>query len=302
MTEEAFITALTRLAEVYREDQSPKEWAAKQYLGAYYSHFLGSRNSLTQPLHEIDWMVHSDALRRAVEGGANLILVGEDMGIEPASGLTFSHHGYGRQLEVVADAFAGAAWGLSSTGNVLRIRLGRGSLTLSRTTPDMGEWGHTNPAQLRWQREFLAAMDGPGKALPGPLSAAELRGWLTGRVRLLPGDPVVSTLSGPEGVRSGRDWSLRVPPFGNVVEAKLTVADGNSLRIDVGALGLNVINGAASEVDVTAAVREYLSWREREMGGVERDDDGWRLVPVRFRTRAGGAVDVTVNQARIVAE
>ncbi|MGD0091221.1 MAG: hypothetical protein ABSE73_14990, partial [Planctomycetota bacterium] len=330
LPESAFIARLSQLADVYRKDHSTENWLAKQWLGAHYCFFPGTRHDLFRDLAGVDWTQHAEALRKAVEAGANLVLVGEDLGLDPATGLRAwpnweRRRPAGSQIEAVATALAKAAWeALSGDGEVVRARLGQGSLVLCRTTPDGAgsSWG----CAAAWQKDLLSALAVAQPA--GPIrtpDAARLARWLSGREALLEGARVVIWQGGWEALENrtpiwkdawtqaldpakaapGPVFVLRLPPTGAVKEAvvELTVTGQASVQIDVGANGSVAAEcqpGAAAAVPWAAAIGKYLAWRESVCGGVERDLNGWRLVPIRFSST--GKAEVAVKKASATVE
>jgi len=273
----------------------------------------------------VDWTQHVEAIREAVDAGENLVLVGEDLGLDPATGLRAWPNRDGRQIEAVATAMAKAIWeALSGDGEVVRARLGKGSLVLCRTTPDgaSSSWG----CAAAWHKGLLAtlAVAKPAGPIRTP-DAARLARWLAGREALLEGARVVTWQGGWEALE-GRtpvwkgEWTqaldparampgpvfvLRLPPTGTIKEASvdLAVAGEAPVQIDVGADGsveAECKAGEAATVPWAEAIGKHLAWRESACGGVERDLNGWRLVPIRFSSP--GKVEVAVRKASITVE
>jgi len=325
MPEPAFIARLRQLADVYRKDHSNESWLAKQWLGAHYCFFPGTRHDLFRDLADVDWTQYAEAIRKAVEDGENLVLVGEDLGLDPATGLRAWPSRDGRQIEAVATAMAQAVWeALSGDGEVVRARLGKGSLVLSRTTPDgaSSSWG----CAAAWHKGLLAtlAVAKPAGPIRTP-DAARLARWLAGRETLLEGARVVTWQGGWEALE-GRtpvwkgEWTqaldparampgpvfvLRLPPTGSIKEAAvdLAVAGEAPVQVDVGADGsveAECKPAFAATVPWAEAIGKHLAWRESACGGVERDLNGWRLVPIRFSSP--GKVQVAVKKASVTVE
>lgn len=44
-------------------------------------------------------------------------------------------------------------------------------------------------------------------------------------------------------------------------------------------------------------INAYLAWSEKTCGGIERDLDGWRLVPIRFYSTAEAQISVRAMKA-----
>lgn len=75
------------------------------------------------------------------------------------------------------------------------------------------------------------------------------------------------------------------------------------VQIDVGADGsveAECRPGEAATVPWAEAIGKHLAWRESACGGVERDLNGWRLVPIRFSSP--GKVEVAVKKASVTVE
>jgi hypothetical protein len=319
------VDKLRKLAEVYRRDPAGDTWMVKQRLGAHYCLFGGTRHALMSNLLRVDWREYTDALRRAVEGGAQLVLVGEDLGLDPATGLSVCPYEKPTQTDAVAGAMAGARWcALSADGEIVRASLGRGSLVLSRITPDgaSSSWGYAAAWQKRLRR--IIAADRSRGAIPPP-DAELLRRWLTGEAALVAG-PRTAVWRGGWEAEVGRrpvwkdDWVrtfdpgkdttgpvfvLRLPPTGEVLEAKAELAlEGEGpVGIDIGADGSvegECAPGARTALPWAEAINAHLAWREEAGGGVERDLNGWRLVPIRFR--ASCPFEVRVEQVVLKLE
>jgi hypothetical protein len=318
-----FVATLRQLAEVYRTDHAGQSWRAKQWLGAHYCLFPGTRHALLRNLIELDWTRHVEALRQAVAEGTNLILVGEDLGLDPATGLP-AWACDARQLEAVAAAMRDATWeSLSGDGEVIRASLGRGSLVLCRNTPDgvSSSWG----AAVAWQQDLLRNLAAkPTGDFPVP-NAARLARWLAGREALKTGLRTADWQGGWEAEERGapvwrNEWTakvdpangepgpvfvLRLPPVGTVREAALDLAitGKGSVAMDVGADGGGKIacpSGQATVAFEAETIGGYLAWREQECGGSERDLNGWRLVPIRFS--ADDEAEIVVRRAQVILE
>jgi hypothetical protein len=323
MPADEFIATLRQLADVYRT-RVDEDWRAKQRLGAHYCLLPGTRHALLRNVVELNWARHVEPLRHAVAEGANLILVGEDLGLDPATGMPAWPYGSGGQIDAVAAAMRGAAWeALSADGEVIRASLGRGSLVLCRHTPDgtSSSWG----AAAAWQRDLLNIMAAkPAGGITAP-NAASLARWLAGRETLVAGSRSVVWQGGWEAEENGTpvwrdEWTvkvdpssrkpgpvfvMRLPPTGKVTQAaiELEITGKSPVTIDVGADARGFVECAPDRTSVSLepeVVNAYLAWRERECGGVERDLNGWRLLPIRFT--ASNATEVTVRRARATLE
>ncbi len=58
--------------------------------------------------------------------------------------------------------------------------------------------------------------------------------------------------------------------------------------------------GETAAVPWAQAIGRHLSWREGACGGVERDLNAWRLVPIRFSS--SGKAEVAVKHARVTVD
>ncbi len=301
-----FVDKLEQLAEVYRRDPGDETWMVKQRVGAHYCYFGRNRHAELRDLLQVDWRRHVKALREAVQGGAQLILVGEDLGVDPAAGFSISPYRDATQIPAVIKAIAGATWsGLSADGEIVRAKLGRGSLVLSRLTPDGAgsSVGHAKFWLERFQQTLAA--DPAHPEIPAP-DARALQRWLSGKAALVKGTRTVEWTGGweqdtdhkpiwrnawkesfdPRKNTTGPVFVLRMPPTGEVRSATfdLDVEGAGTVKVDIGADGtVDGDAGAAGAVPWAQAIRNHLAWRERACGGAVRDLNAWRLVPIRFR-------------------
>ncbi len=306
---EEFVSRLRALADLYRRDLSDENWMVKQYLGYYYDYFPGTRHDLLRPLNDCNWPDYVQALREAVNGGATFILTGEDVGIDPATGLgTWPHH-EGRQLEALSAALAGARWTLGTRdGDTVVARLGAGRVVLCRESIDAA--GNTNPEMARWQQRWLAelrqATGGTESAVSVPAPNAEkLVRWWAGQEALTSGPRTVTWFGGNYREREftlspnrplGETFAVVLPPTGELQEAQfsLLVEEGaDPLQVDVGCddvvdSEIEPAGGQAAPVKLTEEIRRYLGWRAKQGDLPYRDDSRWRVVPIRI-TSAGAA-------------
>jgi hypothetical protein len=314
LTADEFVGRLKQLADLYRRDLSGENWMTKQYLGYYYDYFPGTRHDLLRPLNEVDWVAYAPALRQAVTGGERLILIGEDLGIDPATGLGTWPSGYRKQVEAVLTALAGAKWSVATRdGDTVVARLGAGQVILSRESPDAA--GNTNPELARWQQRWLGELEAVrsqpdlGGAIPAP-DAARLARWWRGAEPIISGPRTVTWFQG--NLRAvnlnvdpaqllGPTFALVLPPTGQIKRLEFSVAADPAdakLTLDVGCddtFDLEVTK--AQTADLAEAARKWLEWRAATSQGVVRDEQAWRVVPVRVTAAAKAAVtvkDVTV--------
>jgi hypothetical protein len=317
LSDELFLAGLRSLAALYRQDQSTAGWMAKQRLGYHYDFFPATRHALLRPLVDVDWPRYAAAIRRAVNDGESFLLTGEDLGIHPGSGLATHPHHDAQQLRALVEALAGAEWSRATRdGDTLAAALGKGRVLLCRESIDAA--GHDSPAVVRWQQRFLAELaqgPGPDAAIPAP-SLDKLLGWWTGRETVGTGPRTVTWLDGnlrqQELTLDGRQplgpwFTFTLPPTGDVREITFHVsADGaGQVQFDVGCDGVpdgrltkpaSTAQPAAqtTDGDWTAAVRRVLAGRP------DRDDNGWRLVPVRVI--ADDKVKLIIQDVRVVVQ
>jgi hypothetical protein len=318
LTSEEFIERLQRLAALYQTEQTApdgKSWLAKQRLGVYYDWFPGTRHALLRPLYDVDWTTYVPAWRVALMGGATFVLTGEDLGVDPGSGLTIYPHADARQFTALTDLLRGATWGVGTRdGETVIATLGKGRVILCRESIDAA--GHTNPEAARWQQRWLAELAaGGGEKLSAPTEAG-LRRWWTGEA-LTRGPRTVSWFGGNQRELTltvdpakplDSVFTLVLPPTGAVTAVdfslQVTGKTPGAVTLDVGcddtieatvATATAPVSGAAL-LDWPAVVTRYLTWRAA-MGGPVSDDNGWRLVPVRLRSAT--PLTATVREARV---
>jgi hypothetical protein len=296
LSDDRFVEQLVALGALYRADQSAAGWMAKQRLGYFYDYFPDTRHALLEPLLDLDWANYMGALRKAVSGGAELILTGEDLGIHPGSGLAvYPHHDAG-QFAALLGALDGSTWSTASTdGDTLVASLGKGRVILSRESVDAA--GHDNPSAVRWQRRWLGELRPDGvKRIAAP-SLSKLQLWWMGRESLASG----RTVTWFEGnhrelkIRLGPDrplgeaFSLVVPPTGDVREVvvEVTGPGADTARFDVGC------NNVA-DPDWRKAAASYARTAPH------RDDNGWRIIPVRVTGKEKGELQLRIE--RIIVE
>jgi len=332
VTEAEFIERLRALARVYQTDHSGKGWQTKMFLGYYNEYFPGTRHDIMAPLCEVDWPAYADAIARAVEAGETFILTGEDLGIDPATGLAVNPHHDAGQLSAIAKALSGARWHLATAdGDTVVAILGKGRVLLCRESIDAA--GNTNAEQGRWQTRWLAelagrpqgaaptgggalASAGPGAAIRRPDAAALGRWWigresLTGeprRVTWLGGDLRETVVAcEPDRDLPGQTFTLVLPPTGVVTAASLTVelSADSKVTVDVGCDGTpdgEIVRGgtAGKPIDWPAAINGYIQWREHECGGCVRNGSNWRIVPVRITSDK--KVEVTISKPELTVQ
>jgi hypothetical protein len=269
---------------------------AKQRLGYYYDYFPGTRHALLQPLLEADWGDDSGPVRQAVSDGAELIFTGEDLGIHPGSGLgVYPHHDAG-QFAALLGALEGATWSAASRdGDTLVASLGKGRVILCRESVDAA--GHNNPSAVRWQQRWLGELKAEGLTRLAAPNLSKLQRWWAGRESLVDRRTVtwfegnhreLKFTVGPDQPL-GEVFCLVVPPTGDVKEVMVHVTGtgADKVQFDVGC------DNVADPDWRKAAASQARS-------ALYRDDNGWRLIPVRVTGKEKG--EVHLRMERIVVE
>jgi len=306
ITEMDFLSRLRALATVYRTDHSGDGWMAKQWLGYYFEYYPGTRHDLLTPLNDVDWRGYAATLTRAVTGGDTFILTGEDVGIDPKTGLAVWPHGDAHQLAALATALHGATWRLGTPdGDTVIATLGKGQMILCRESIDAA--GPTNAQQITWQQRWLRALTTTGAAIPAP-SLATLERWWIGQEALTTTPRMVDWLGDN---RTEATWpcdpatnqlaqlvTLVLPSTGAVQKVELNLTPATGVTVDVGALGTT--RHDAAMLDWTAAVTQYLVWRDQACHGPLRDDNNRRLVPIRLYVEKKG--DVSISGVRVMVK
>jgi hypothetical protein len=291
-----FVDRLRALANVYRTDHSGEGWTAKQRLGYYYDYFPGTRHALLQPLLDAEWGDYCGPVRQAVSDGAELIFTGEDLGIHPGSGLEVYPHHEGGQFAALLTALDGASWCLASDdGDSLVASLGKGRVILCRESVDAA--GHDNPSAVRWQQRWLRELKPQGSARLTPPTLAKLQRWWVGRESLSDRRTVTWFEGNHRELRFtlgpdqplGEVFGLVVPPTGAVKEVVVNVTGtgADELQFDVGCDNV-------ADPDWQKAVASQAQ------NALYRDENGWRLIPVRVTSKKKG--EVHLRMERVIVE
>jgi len=317
MTAEEFLTRLQRLTDIYRSPHPVDGWMTKQALGYYYDFFPGTRHDVLRPLNDADWRPFIPALRAAVRAGGTFILTGEDVGIDPATGLGTWASQDGRQLSALASALAGASWSrVTPDGDTLRASLGNGQIVLCRESIDAA--GNTNPQAAQWQQRWLAELTKGqhGPTIP-PMDLGMLERWWIGRAAAGDSPRIVSWLAGNQrqttiavdpASRLTSVCTLVSPPTGAVRDLTFAISLGDTpVTVDVGCDGnADAILFPAADATVrqatlaalTAAVNHYLTWADAHHV-LYRDDNRWRLIPLRFSAPKKTTVTISAVQMTV---
>jgi hypothetical protein len=231
-----------------------------------------------------------------VSDGAELIFTGEDLGIHPGSGLgVYPHHDAG-QFAALLTALDGATWFLASDdGDTVVASLDKGRVILCRESVDAA--GHDNPSAVRWQQRWLRELKPQGSARLTPPTLAKLKRWWVGRESLADRRTVTWFEGNHRELRLtlgldqplGEVFCLVVPPIGDVKEVAVNVTGtgADELQFDVGC-----DNIADPDWQKTVASHARTA--------IYRDDNGWRLIPVRVASKKKGEVRLCME--RLIVE
>ncbi len=304
-----FVTRLMALSKLYREDHSQDGWLTKQRLGYFYELLPETRHAILRPLLEVDWREYTQAIRARVESGAVLVLTGEDMGLHPGSGLATYPHREAHQFEAIATTLKDARWSLATRdGDTIAASL-EGVLVLILCRESIDAAGHDNPSLARWQQRWLAELtmaEGNQKGIPAP-SATKLRRWWMGAEPITKGQRVVTWLDGnirqvelsvSSNESVGKTFAFVIPPTGTVMQTTLRadVAGQGTVTFDVGCDGS--LDGKLSAGDSHVALKLTDAVARVADTGPYRDDNGWRIVPVRVQS--DGEVHLTIRDPKVV--
>jgi hypothetical protein len=294
LSEAEFVERLGALAALYRADHSTEGWMIKQRLGYFYDYFPNTRHSILRPLLDLDWARYSGSLRRALREGAEFILTGEDLGVHPGSGLSvYPHHDAG-QFAALAEALEGATWSLATPdGDTLMASIGKGRVILCRESIDAA--GHDNPSVARWQQRWLEDLRASTPVSVSTPDQGRLRRWWLGQeamaarrtVGWFEGNQRVLKLTLRPDKPLGEVFGVVLPPTGDLKELVVDVSGGGAVDFDVGCD--NVVD-ADWQKAVIAQARD----------AVLRDDNGWRLIPVRVRSRE--KIELQLRMKTLVVE
>ena len=154
MTDAEFLSLLRALSALYL-----KQDATRLELTAYVPTLTLSRHAILERLARVDWSRHVAALEKAVAAGETFILLPEDLGTDPRTGLSLTPADATRRAEVVA-ALTGKAKRAEAAADPLTTvwSLGKGRLILAHTSPDAA--GFTDGQFALWHADFLRMLAG----------------------------------------------------------------------------------------------------------------------------------------------
>jgi hypothetical protein len=166
--DDRFVAELGRLASLYLGPGGDRltHW--------YYQQGHGdTRYNLVQALAAVDWRKHAAALRKAIENGQTVVLVGEDMGFSPSLHAATYPHNEGGQLEALDQVAAGVTPREIKARPSLRLYpIGKGQLILDRQSWDEYVWKISETAAFRtqWLADVKALQAGGAAAPVTPVS------------------------------------------------------------------------------------------------------------------------------------
>jgi uncharacterized membrane protein YfbV (UPF0208 family) len=222
-------------------------------------------------------------------------------------------HRDGHQLAAVHAALAGATWTLATRdGDTIAASLGQGRVLLCRESIDAA--GHDNPSVTRWQQRWLSELKAAAER-PVPVRAPTLdllAGWWTGR-QAITAEPRVVTwfgdnrrqveLSLDPSQPLGAVFTLTVPPTGAVQDVQFTLSSSaaSEIALDFGGEGSHETVLRTSEATLESPVDSWFQEVARRLEAAShRDDNGWRVLPVRVT--ATTAVKVVLSGLEIVVQ
>jgi formylglycine-generating enzyme required for sulfatase activity len=182
VTSAEFGGLLKDLAALYAEEDPD---AAIAY-SFYVQERDRSRQRIGQLLAHADWTRQLDVLRETLTRGERIVLVGEDLGIDPANGRPSVPLTTPNALAALAElSKGGRLYGVNGLREVLLLQVGRGWLVLDRSSPD--RLAGSGPSRMNdWMDAWRGRMAEAG-LLPGrepdaarliPMAAdADLRAW-----------------------------------------------------------------------------------------------------------------------------
>jgi hypothetical protein len=180
LTSSEFVALLERLRGLHFSSEP----VDKRLASAFSYEMGGSRQDALRRLAATDWTTHAQALADHVAGGGRLYLVGEDLGVDPKSGVSLTP---GREPQIVAALQELVASGQATLHAVagqpaLRVlAIGRGLIVLDRRSPDAAGNSNLHLAlfQRQWRDELVGLGLGPGGGTPSlsPGSAEPLAAW-----------------------------------------------------------------------------------------------------------------------------
>ena len=178
---EEFIALLERLRSLHFSTEP----VDKRLSSAFSFEMGGSRQDALRRLACTDWTTMSAALADHVAAGRRLYLVGEDLGVDPESGVSLTPGRRPRIVEALQGLVGSGRATLHAVAGAPDLRLlaiGKGFILLDRRSPDAA--GNSNLHLAIFQRQWRTGMQrlglAPegGKPPLGPATAEPLAEWL----------------------------------------------------------------------------------------------------------------------------
>jgi hypothetical protein len=176
-----FLALVQRLRDVHVSAEA----VDKRRYGAFAYEMGGSRQETNRRLACVDWTTMADALANHVATGTRLYLVGEDLGLDPVSGVSLTPGRRPRITEALDGLVAAGRAKLTAVAGKPDLRvleIGKGFVVLDRRSPDAAGNSnlHLTLFQRQWRDEMLAIGLGPEGGTPAlvPAGGESIRAWL----------------------------------------------------------------------------------------------------------------------------
>ncbi len=140
----------------------------------YIAERAQGRHRLGQLLAHADWSKQSEVLRRMLTRGDRIVLVGEDLGLDPVAGVPSVPLTRPTALNAIGGLLAeGKLSAVRGLPNVLVLQLGKGALVLDRSSPDR-EAGSGPTRMNAWMTAWQTRMREAGLLAGGQPDASRL--------------------------------------------------------------------------------------------------------------------------------
>jgi len=183
-TDAEFLSLLRGLRDLYRAPD-----ASHRDLLAHFYCFPSGRHAKLERLWRFTWPRHAAALREALARGETLVLLPEDLGIDPIDGSRLYAHFDGKQVAAVEQLLQRedvTVLGSFTLRDYLVARVGKGFLILVAHSPDRAGWSEADVQA--WHRKLLEDLETLGMRPDGVFAPAagiapmpgkvDLRSWL----------------------------------------------------------------------------------------------------------------------------
>ena len=164
MTSEQFIGELRKLRGIYEGTYQGLEakYALSYYLDVPFR--PDNRHAIMRRLQRTPWMPHLDAVTAAIRNGERFYLLGEDLNVDPASGLSIDPFAAGdprRLVEQLADARGAKKRQVEAEGvSITIIEIGKGALVTGPVSVDRTAY-HSSDF-IAWHERLKAAVKAAG--------------------------------------------------------------------------------------------------------------------------------------------